>query len=55
MVDLPEPDGPDDRHEVAGEDLQRDLAQGVDLDLFAVDPRHVLELEQRLPRPAGRS
>ena len=43
---LPRARGPHDRHELAGEDLQRDVAQRVDLHLLAVDARDRLQLEE---------
>ena len=44
---LPGPRRTDNRHEVTRKDLQRDFAQRVDLDLFAVHARYRFQLPVR--------
>ena len=54
-VDLPEPDGPDDRDELAFLDAQRDVAQRGDLELAVrVDLADVDQLDDGGPRVVQR-
>ena len=45
-VDLPDPDGPDEEHELALVDLHRDVAQADDVALIGL--RHAVEQDHRL-------